>query len=324
MSYFRVLGLEREPFSTSPDPAFFYQSAQYRETLANLIIEFRLKRGLNVVLGDIGVGKTTLGRKLVQMLRARDGFVFHMVLDPTYPSEELFYNELTRTMNIDLPMANPTLVDYRDGLERFLFRKGLEEKQTIVLIIDEAHKLNALSLEALRVLLNYETNDSKLLQLVLLGQIELLPTITAMPNFADRISLKATLRPLTLQETHEMIEFRLREAGYSSRVPLFAPEAIVQIHAYTEGYPRRIAMLCHQSLRQLVMRNGRTADQPLVAELIQQEINSGWSHHQRLKSAHREKILSFTPQPRPLADQEAAAARDAASRDPWGFTEHAA
>ena len=71
MSYYRVLGLEREPFSTSPDPAFFYQSPQYRSTLANLIIEFRLKRGLSVVLGDIGTGKTTLGRKLVQMLRER-------------------------------------------------------------------------------------------------------------------------------------------------------------------------------------------------------------------------------------------------------------
>ncbi len=290
MSYYRVLGLEREPFSTSPDPAFFYQSSQYRDTLANLIIEFRLKRGLSVVLGDIGMGKTTLGRKLVQMLRSRDGFVFHMILDPTYPSEDLFFHELTRTLEIDVTSPNPTLVDYRDALERFLFRKGLEERQTVVLIIDEAHKLNALSLEALRVLLNYETNDAKLLQLVLLGQIELLPTLLNIPNVSDRISLKATLKPLSLAETRDVIEYRLQEAGYRSRSTLFAPEAIEAIYSYTEGYPRRIAMLSHQALRYLVMHNGRVVDRAVIDELIHHEVESGWSPLRR-KGGFGQKLL---------------------------------
>ena len=283
MSYFRVLGLEREPFSTSPDPAFFYQSPQYRDTLANLIIEFRLKRGLSVVLGDIGVGKTTLGRKLVQLLRERSGFIFHMILDPTYPSEDLFFNELTRTLAIECP-SPATLVDYRDALERFLFRKAVEERQTIVLVIDEAHKLNALSLEALRVLLNYETNEAKLLQLVLLGQVELLPILRNLPNVVDRISLKCTLSPLGLTETREMIEFRLQEAGYRSRAPLFLPEAVEGIHEYTEGYPRRISMLCHQALRHVVMHQGRCVDRALIEELIQREIASGWSHPKRART----------------------------------------
>ncbi len=247
------------------------------------MIEFRLKRGLSVVLGDIGLGKTTLGRKLIQMLRERPGFVFHMVLDPTYPSEDLFFHELIRTLEIELPTATPTLVDYRDALERFLFRKGLEERQTTVLIIDEAHKLNALSLEALRVLLNYETNDAKLLQLVLLGQMELLPILINLPNFADRISLKCTLRPLSIAETQEMIEFRLQEAGRTSRNPLFLPEAVAAIHEYTDGYPRRISMICHQALRQVVMQKGRVVDHAIVDELIQREIASGWSHPRRAR-----------------------------------------
>jgi len=277
------LGLEREPFSTSPDPAFFYQSPQYRDTLANLLIEFRLKRGLSVVLGDIGVGKTTLGRKLVQLLRERPGFIFHMILDPTYPSEDQFFNELTRTMGIECP-SPATLVDYRDALERFLFRRAAEERQTIVLVVDEAHKLNALSLEALRVLLNYETNDAKLLQLVLLGQIELLPILRNLPNVVDRISLKGTLSPLNLTEMREMIDFRLQEAGYRSRAPLFMPDAIEEIYGYTEGYPRRISMLCHQALRHLVMHQGRAVDRSLVEELIQREIASGWSHPKRART----------------------------------------
>ena len=200
-----MLGLEREPFSTSPDPAFFYQSEKHRSILANLLIEFRLRRGLSVVLGDIGTGKTTLARKLIQMLRERDGFLFHIVLDPTYPSEDLFFSSLIRTLGVGVSAAVPTLVDYREVLEQYLFRKSIADGQTVVLIIDEAHKLNALSLEALRILLNYETNEAKLLQLVLLGQLELLPVLRGMPNLADRISLKCQLKPLDVRETQEMI-----------------------------------------------------------------------------------------------------------------------
>ena len=290
MSYYKLLGLAREPFSTSPDPAFFYQSPQYRDALANLIIEFRLKRGLSVVLGDIGLGKTTLGRKLVQLLREREGFVFHMILDPTYPSETLFFHELTRTLGIDLASASPSLVDYRDALERFLFRKGVEERRTIVLIIDEAHKLNALSLEVLRVLLNYETNQEKLLQLVLLGQSELLPVLRHLPNVADRISLKCTLSPLTHEETDELITFRLQEAGYQGRVALFAPDAVGRIHDYAQGYPRRISMLCHQALRHVVMHKRRLVDLEVVDTLIQREIEGGWSP--QASPARRAELVS--------------------------------
>ena len=285
MSYYRVLGLEQEPFSTSPDPAFFYQSKQHRAILANLLIEFRLKRGLSVVLGDVGTGKTTLGRKLVQMLRERERFLFHLVLDPTYPSEDLFFNALIRTLGIGLPTVAPTVVDYRELLERYLFQRGIKEQQTVVIIIDEAHKLNALSLEALRILLNYETNESKLLQLVFLGQLELLPLITGMPNLMDRVSLKYRLEPLDLEETRQMIEFRLREAGYRSRLTLFTDEAIETVYEYSEGYPRRIAMLCHQALRALVMGKGRVIDEALVEELIQQELDVGWSRPKRLQKS---------------------------------------
>ncbi len=284
MSYYRLFGLEREPFSTSPDPAFFYQSPQYRDTLANLIIEFRLKRGLTVILGDVGIGKTTMSRKLMQLLRERSSFAFHMILDPTYPSEELLFAELTRTLAIELPSAQPTVVDYRDAIERFLFRKAVEEHHTIVLIVDEAHKLNARSLEALRVLLNYETNEAKLLQVALFGQMELLPLLMTLPNVVDRISLKCTLKPLDEEETRELIEFRLATAGYQSRIPLFTPEAIREIYDYTEGYPRRIAMVSHQALRQLAMQQGRYVDQELVQELIHQEIESGWAHPRKLRT----------------------------------------
>ena len=277
MSYYRILGLTEEPFSTSPDPAFFYESRNHRSTLANLIIELRLRRGLSVVLGDVGTGKTTLGRKLVQMLRERSGFVFHMILDPTYPSEELFLNAVLRTFQIQFPSGNPTLVDYRETLERFLFKRALEQQRIVVLIIDEAHKLNTLSLEALRILLNYETNEVKLLQVILLGQTELLPVLVNMPNLLDRISLKQILRPFDQEETGEMIDFRLSKAGYALRSPLFLEEAVEEIHRVTQGYPRRISMICHQALRLLVMRDQRAVTRELISELVEKEIEAGWS-----------------------------------------------
>ena len=286
MSYYRVLGLDREPFSTSPDPAFFYQSQNHRAALANLIIEFRLKRGLSVVLGDVGTGKTTLGRKLVQMLKEREGFIFHLVLDPTYPSEDLFFNSLIRTLGIGVTAPTPTLVDYREVLERFLFQKGIQEHQTVVFIIDEAHKLNTLSLEALRILLNYETNEAKLLQLVLLGQMELLPLLTGMPNLMDRISFRQTLKPFDLAETRRMIQFRLQEAGYQSRLALFTDDAIEAIYEHSEGYPRRIAMICHRALRTLVMQKGRAVDGTLIEELLQEEMDGGWFEPKRLQKSN--------------------------------------
>ena len=102
MSYYKILGFTKEPFSTSPDPDFFYFSREHETALTNILIEVRLKRGLSVILGDVGTGKTTLSRKLIQELKGRNDFTFHMILDPTYPSETLFFHELTRTLGIEL------------------------------------------------------------------------------------------------------------------------------------------------------------------------------------------------------------------------------
>jgi general secretion pathway protein A len=277
MSYFKVLGFEKEPFSTSPDPDFFYLSKEHESALANILIELRLKRGLSVILGDVGTGKTTLSRKLIQELKDRPDFVFHIILDPSFENEESFLLSLAKnfeiTLNSDMPVG---IVALREGLERFLFQKGVTENKTVTLIIDEAQKLNESSLEVLRVLLNYETNEFKLIQLVLLGQLELHAKITDIANFFDRISFKYTLNPLDFEETREMIEFRLKQAGYSANMHLFLDDAIKEVHQYTRGYPRRITMLCHRALKALVLKNKFVIDAPLIQEIINEEIESGW------------------------------------------------
>jgi len=283
MSYYKILGFNKEPFSTSPDPEFFYLSKEHEAALTNILIELRLRRGLSVILGDIGTGKTTLSRKLVQELKTREDFVFTIILDPSFPNEELFLTSLLRNFDINVsPKEDVTILDLREALEGFLFRKGATEHKTVVLIIDEAQKLNEGSLEILRVLLNYETNEFKLLQLVLLGQLELHTRIMGIPNFYDRISFKYTLNPLDINETRQMIEFRVRQAGYKANMRIFLDDAIQEIFHYTRGYPRQITMFCHKALKSMVLKNKVVVDAELIRGLIEEETRMGW---QRITSS---------------------------------------
>ena len=281
MSYYKILGLEKEPFSTSPDPGFFYESREHERALTNLMIELRLKRGLNVILGDVGTGKTTLSRKLYQLIKSQPGFICHMVLDPVYNNEEVFLTSLVRNFDVAVSNNGPTILNLKEALERFLFQKGVEEHQTVVLIVDEAQKLNETTLEALRVLLNYETNEFKLLQLVLLGQMELHSKIMEISNFLDRINFKYTLNPLDESETRQMIEFRIKQAGYNSNMHLFLDGAIKEIYRFTHGYPRRVNMLCHKALKRLVMYNKFVVDEAMIREIIDEDIRQGWHQNRQ-------------------------------------------
>jgi len=280
MSYYKVLGFQKEPFSTSPDPDFFYLSREHETALTNVLIELRLRRGLSVILGDIGTGKTTLSRKLIQELKERDDFVFHIILDPSFENEYIFLTSLVRNFEIGMNMASttnaPTVLDLRESLERFFFQKGVTENKTVVLIIDEAQKLSECSMEVLRILLNYETNEFKLLQLVLLGQLELYTKIMNIPNFFDRISFKYTLNPLDFNETKEMIRFRIAQAGYKANMHIFLDDAIKEIYQHSRGYPRQITLLCHKALKTLVLKNKFVVDASIIRELIDEEIKSGW------------------------------------------------
>ena len=274
MSYFKRLGLEREPFSTSPDPAFFYLSKAHKAILYKLRVAIRLKRGLSLVLGKVGTGKTTLARKLFQVLKNenQEAILFHMILNPLPNSEREFLLYLARLFQLELNTEYPSAVDCIDKIEEYLFQKGVEENKTIILLVDEAQKLSNVCLEILRILLNYETSEYKILQLILMSQMELLPRIKKMENFWDRISLKYVIEPLDKQEIKEMIDFRLSRAGCNgSQAFLFEDKAIDEIYNYSKGYPRKITMLCHDALEMLVVESGKFIDRDLICKLIERE-----------------------------------------------------
>ena len=274
MSYYTALGLAKEPFSTSPDPSFFFRSTSHVQALTRMEIAIRLRRGLSLILGDVGTGKTTLARTLLANFPQEEGFAFHMILDPSFDSEYQFLLHLARMFGVRT--AVKSTLDCREALESHLFQSGVNEQRTTVLLIDEGQKLSLDILENLRVLLNYETNEFKLLQVVIFAQMELLGRIRRIKNFIDRVALKYIINPLSEEETARLIQFRLDSAGLSGSEILFLPEAITAIHRFTQGYPRKISLLCHNALETLVMHDRHVVDAALIEGLIRDE--SRWVH----------------------------------------------
>ena len=216
MEYFELFGLKKEPFSLSPDPDFFYYSLHYTECLQRLEISIRLRRGLNLIIGDMGTGKTTISRILINKFNdERERFLFFLILDPSYKTEFQFLAALIRLFGIKTKRRST--MDYKEALQEFLFKTGVEENKVVVLLVDEGQKLGSSQIEVLRNLLNFETNEYKLLQLVILAQLEFLDLINEHKNFFDRVNFSYTIRPLNVEETQSLIAYRLKRAGYTGK-----------------------------------------------------------------------------------------------------------
>jgi general secretion pathway protein A len=269
VNYYELLGLKKEPFSTTPDPQFFYRSRQHQEALERLEIALRLRRGLNLIIGDVGSGKTTLARVLLQNFAEEGQYRFFLILDPVFRSEYQFLRYLVEMLGAT-PRGRSTL-DYRNALEAYLFQAGVEESKVVALIIDEGQKLTPSYIETIRTLLNFETNEYKLLQVIILGQLELLPRIRRKRNFMDRINLSYMINPLSYADTQEMIRFRLEQAGYKGD-GLFTHEATGLIYDHSKGSPRKITLMCHHALESLIMQNRSVVGKDMIEELIAAEV----------------------------------------------------
>lgn len=255
MEYFRILDLEREPFSNSPDPAFFYPSAQHRGCLQQVELAIRLRRGLNVVLGDVGTGKTTLCRDLIRRFAAEETIEAYLLLDPGTAEESAFLRRVSELLTGSPPPPDAREDSLKEAVKALLFEKAVALGRTVVLIVDEGQKLSPSGLEVLRELLNYETNEHKLLQIVIFAQKEFERTLRNHPNFADRINLRFDLRPLGFRDTVAFIRYRIQRAGGPSAAGLFSLPALVAVFVTTRGYPRRIVHLCHRILLALIVQN---------------------------------------------------------------------
>jgi general secretion pathway protein A len=276
MDYFKILNLEKEPFSNSPDPDFFYRSRQHLDCLQKIELSVRLRRGLNLVVGDVGTGKTTLCRQIIRNFASDDKIDTHLILDPDFGSPLEFLVTVADIFNGEKPDKDAGERQIKEIIKQNIFRRGVDEQKIIVLIIDEGQKIPFPCLEILREFLNFETNQHKLLQIVIFAQKEIEKQLENYKNFADRINLYHILRPMNFFDTKAMIEYRLeKSAQYSGRVfNPFSRLALWTIYRFTGGYPRKIVTLCHISLLAMIIQNRTTAGLRLVRSCVKRSLPS--------------------------------------------------
>lgn len=263
--YFKLLALDKEPFSNSPDPDLFYPEPQQVETLRKLEIAVRLKRGLNVVLGDVGTGKTTLFRQLHRNLNSDETFALHTIHEPLYSSRREFIRALFTHFDLTYPGPSATEKELIELLKGRLYDLAVGSKKTVVLLIDEGQLLVEHCLETLRLLLNYETGESKLLQIVIFAQTEFEPVLMMRSNLADRISELCVLKSFDRRSMSEMIHYRLDRSSGARRAPaVFSGAAMLLMYFLTRGFPRKVVSLCHRVVLNLLAQEKEIAGWRMV------------------------------------------------------------
>ncbi|HEX7046248.1 MAG TPA: AAA family ATPase [Gammaproteobacteria bacterium] len=241
--YADYFGLDEAPFAITPDPRYLYLGRRHAEALAHLLYGIREGGGFVLLTGEVGTGKTTLTRCLLDELPQEVDVA--VVLNPRLDVTE-FLEAICQELHIPLPEGggNRRLVD---ALNRYLLDAHARGRRT-VLIVDEAQNLSADVLEQVRLLTNLETAKTKLLQIVLIGQPEL-REIVALPELrqlAQRITARYHLEPLERSELRAYIAHRLAVAG--ARGPIFGAPALKAVWKHSAGIPRRVNILCDRAL----------------------------------------------------------------------------
>jgi general secretion pathway protein A len=245
-------GFSEKPFSLTPDPKYLYKSESHANAFDVLQYAIRRREGFVVVTGDIGTGKTTLCRAILEQLD-RKTFTA-LVLNPFLSEEDLLrlvlqdFGVVSRDEIKRGRLAGVSKQELIDTLNEFLLSL-LPLGAGALLIIDEAQNLLRPVLEQIRVLSNLETNKEKLLQIVLVGQLNLEDLLRSpdLRQLDQRVSIRYELKPLTREETSAYIAHRLTIAGGGAAVS-FAPKAIDLVHKYTRGIPRLINLVCDRAL----------------------------------------------------------------------------
>lgn len=262
--YLRFYGLREAPFGPTPDPKFLFQSSRHREALAQLIYGVHERKGFIVLSGEIGTGKTTLLRTLLERLDDRspvayvhntampiDGLLEYMLQDWGVKSEAATHAQRLCELNAFL------IEQHRAGASP-------------VLVIDEAQNLSTQSLEAIRLFSNFETTSQKLMQILLVGQPELRDKLNSpeLRQLKQRVGLRCHIGPLTPEETRLYIRHRLRVAGATDG-GIFTDAAIERITEYSCGIPRVVNIVCDHCLITGFADSKKRIDARMVDEAVE-------------------------------------------------------
>ncbi len=262
--YQQYFGLVEAPFSIAVNPRYLFMSARHRDALAHLLYGVGSGGGFIMLTGEVGTGKTTLNRCLLQQLPPNTDIA--IVLNPALSAVELLAT-VCDEFEIDYPSGTDSLKILTDALHQFLLQNHQSERRT-VLMIDEAQHLGFEVLEQIRLLTNLETDEKKLLQIILTGQPEL-ASMLARPELRQlnqRITARFDLTPLDEQETRTYVRHRLQVAGLNNDREIFSGAAFRQIFRLSGGVPRVINLLCERAMMGAYGRDQAMVSPNLVAE----------------------------------------------------------
>jgi general secretion pathway protein A len=236
-------GLKEPPFNITPNPRFLFYSAKHREAFNHLLYGIRERKGFVQLTGEVGAGKTTLCRALLEKLGPE--FSTALILNPVLDADQLMK---AIAMEFNLQVKGLDRLETLAEINRFLLQQVEHHKET-VLIIDEAQDLPRELLEQVRLLSNLETDERKLLQIVLMGQPELRDRLNdySLRQLRQRITVRFHLDPLKRPEVGQYIHHRLHVSG-ANGAPYFSAAAVWMIHRYSQGIPRLINAICDKCL----------------------------------------------------------------------------
>ncbi|WP_176062412.1 ExeA family protein [Anaeromyxobacter diazotrophicus] len=263
MTYLEYYELAQEPFSNAPVSRFYYSSAQHAQALMRLTHAVSQMKGLALLVGDIGAGKTTLARRLLDSLPEDEYEAALLVIVHSGITAQWLLRRIALQLGVENPAEEK--LPLLSQLYQRLIRIHEAGKKAVVLI-DEAQMLATREImEEFRGLLNLEIPERKLLSFVFFGLPEIEENLKLDPPLAQRVALRYHLDPLSAEATEAYVRHRLRLAG-APRVP-FTPEAIAAVHRFSHGTPRVINTLCDNALFEGFLAKARDVDAPLVERL---------------------------------------------------------
>ncbi|MCM2680377.1 ExeA family protein [Echinimonas agarilytica] len=242
--YTEFFGLSEVPFSIAPDPAYLFLSERHREALAHLTFGFNDTGGFVLLTGEVGTGKTTVCRCLLEQLPENTKTAF--ILNPALDARELMA-AICDELGLPYDAHKDTIKTFFDSIRDHLLEQH-EAGENVVLIIDEAQHLRPEVLEQLRLLTNLETNKKKLLKVILIGQPELQELLRQreLRQLAQRITARYHLLPLSREDVVHYVQHRLKVADCQR--PIFTRSALTQLHRLSGGVPRLINLLCDRAM----------------------------------------------------------------------------
>ena len=264
--YESFYALRQKPFSVTSNPSFLFLSERHREALAHLTYGIRERVGFIEITGEVGTGKTTICRTLLNQLdeKTKTAFIFNSNL-----SELQLMQTIIEDFGIKTAQRSKSALFFE--LNRFLIEQ-LALENNVVLIIDEAQNLSLKLLEQVRMLSNLESENEKLLQIVLVGQPELRDKLNSpsLRQLRQRIAVRYHIEALSKEEVPLYIGHRLGLAGANGASPIFDAEAIEEIYRYSKGIPRLINMVCNKALLTGFVREERLISEEIIKRSIRE------------------------------------------------------